>query len=133
MVTPISAAHDFVAFPPPSSAIKPDRDDGVDVLVITSDPAPSSSSSSEAGSSNGDDELDGTDSEDEARVASALVGPRRSKGSRRVGAPLFRAHSASSSDDNSDGEDRGAQAHELQPDDDGVDSDAILDLEEAVQ
>ncbi|GAA5893719.1 hypothetical protein JCM8208_001226 [Rhodotorula glutinis] len=137
MSTPISAAHDFVAFPPPSSATKPERDDvGPAFGGGTSDAAHSSSSGSEneGESSDGGDDRSGTDSEDEARVASALVGSRRTKGSRPprdAGAPLFRAHSASSSDDDSDDESR--SVHELQPDDDADDSDAIVDLEEAVQ
>ncbi|GAA5857262.1 hypothetical protein JCM9279_000756 [Rhodotorula babjevae] len=130
MSTPISAAHDFVAFPPPSSAIKPERDDSREMLVGSSDPAAPSSSSSEDEAESSNEPHDGSDSEDDARIATALVGPRSS---RRVGAPLFRAHSVSSSDDDSEDEDRNPQAHELQPDDDADDSDAIVDLEAEIQ
>ncbi|GAA5936160.1 hypothetical protein JCM3775_003599, partial [Rhodotorula graminis] len=135
MSTPISAAHDFVAFLPPSSAVKPERDEAGAALGGSSDVSPSSSSSSEneVESSDDGDDRDGTDSEDEARVASALVGPRgtrRGKPARGTGTPLFRADSASSSDDDTDDEGRTMQAHD---DDDAADSDVIVDLEEAVQ
>ncbi|BGP38872.1 hypothetical protein JCM10449v2_002810 [Rhodotorula kratochvilovae] len=139
--TPISAAHDFVPLPPPSSAVKPAA--GSSESESDSSSSSSSSSSSEDGSSEDED----SDSDDEERVASALVGPRRSGESSAPPAPPAKSagssssasssssSSDSSSDDDSDAESfAGAAAPERgRDDDDGAESDAISNLEEAVQ
>ncbi|GAA5821072.1 hypothetical protein JCM3770_000078 [Rhodotorula araucariae] len=132
--TPISAAHDLVSLPPPSSPAKP----------VPSSSSDSSSTSSNS-SSDEDSSEDASDSDDEERVASALVGSRRSGENAQPAPPAKPAGSAdssssssssssdSSSSDISDDESVAGTAHDRERDDDGADSDAISNLEEAVQ